>query len=69
MQKLELRLCGKYVAMSILQGGPAFPVFSLTLYEYMCTRECHTGLTISTEDVLNDTVFRLLKQVLARIDN
>ena len=50
--------------MSILQGGPAFPVLSLPLYEYLCTREFHKGLTISNEDVPNDEVYRLLKQVL-----
>ena len=50
--------------MSILQGGPAFPVLSLPLYEYLCTREFHKGLTTLNEDVPNGEVYRLLKQVL-----
>ena len=50
--------------MSILQGGPAFPVLSLPLYEYLCIREFHKGLTTLNEDVPNGEVYRLLKQVL-----
>ena len=49
--------------MSILQGGPAFPVLSLPLYEYLCTRQFDKGLTISDEDVPIADVYRLLKQV------
>ena len=66
MEKIELvhANLGPLHLMSILQGGPAFPVLSLPLYEYLCTREFHKGLTISNEDVPNDEVYRLLKQVL-----
>ena len=48
--------------MSIIQGGPGFPVLSLPVYKYLCTRQFN-GLAITNEDVPNDEVYRLLTKV------
>ena len=63
LQNLEFKISGIYVGMSVLQGGPAFPVLSRPLYEYISTRQFHKGLTINDEDVPIDAVFKLLKEV------
>ena len=63
MQKSEFKIGGQYVAMSIIQGGPGFPVLSPPLFKYLSARNFHNGLEISNEDVPNDEVYVLLKKV------
>ena len=49
--------------MSIIQGGPAFPVLSLPLFKYLSVRRFQNDFDITNEDVPNDEVYILLKKV------
>ena len=50
------------MAISIVQGGPGFPVLLPALYQYFCTGEC-TNLPIEDCDVPHHEAKKLLMQV------
>ena len=59
LQKSELKILGQYTAMSIVQGGPGFPVLHANVYNYIVTGK-YIGVHTPDEDVANPTVVALL---------
>ena len=41
---------GWYAGMSLIQGGPGFPLLPDAVYEYLCTGET-TDMTVADEDL------------------
>ena len=52
--------------MSIVQGGPGFPVLHANVYNYIVTGK-YIGVHTPDEDVANPTVVALLQEVSLKV--
>ena len=62
LQKSDFKVIGVLIAMSLMQGGPGFPVLSPHVYEYMSTQQ-YLDLNIKDDDIPDPLVRLLLTQV------
>jgi len=49
-QRNDFLHIGWYAGMSLIQGGPGFPLLADAVYHYLCTGEI-TGMTATVEDL------------------
>ena len=61
-QMKDLYNLGRYIAMSVAQGGSGFPFLAEPVYKYLCTGEC-TGIQLSNEDAPDPTLKFVLEKV------
>jgi len=57
---------GKYVAMSVVQGGPGFPYFLQAVYKYITTGD-YLNTYVDDRDIPDEGVRRLISEVNTRI--
>ena len=55
MQNNEVLHLGKFVAMSVTQGGGGFPFLAPPVYEYITTGK-YTNIAVSTTDIPDMTL-------------
>ena len=61
-QNSDYKVIGKIIAMSIVQGGPGFPIMLPAAYHYLTTRE-YIGQVVKDSDVPDPFVLELLTKV------
>ena len=57
-----------WIAISITQGGPGLPVLIPAIYNYMTSGDIKS-LKIEDEDIPNDTINEIVKQVTFNCNN
>ncbi|XP_065906067.1 G2/M phase-specific E3 ubiquitin-protein ligase-like [Dysidea avara] len=67
IQKKDFMRIGWYAGISVVQGGPGFPLLSDSVYQYLCTGET-TNIEIDDED-LPLMIKALIQQIKAATSN
>ena len=62
LQRGDIRLVGKYIAMSMTQGGHGFPCLAPCVYHYLVSGEL-TGAVVETSDVPDHQLQVILEKV------
>ena len=58
-----MKLIGNMIVHSVLQGGPAFPVFSESVYTYLVTGDVNTAMTKLSVDDCTERIKHFIRQV------
>jgi len=56
---------GRYVVMSIVQGGNGFPFLAEPVYDYLCTGRC-TGISVGITTIPDPTLQFVVTKVHGR---